>query len=211
METTRCRLLFLAFFACGAPGFSQDVAAARQADQYGKLDARQRLQTALPGLNGAARTDALRRSVMLDLLAGDRTRAEADLAAYRAAGGTDLAAQLPRPVVRQPATIPIPGPLTSFSRMAALSPDLKPDDLLPALARNIIVNGYRAIGNSLEQTEYLKLVYRYLGQARELEKLADPSSHKIVIETCDSPTSPFSAMAERGPSLLTVTCGSSRD
>ena len=38
---------------------------------------------------------------------------------------------------------------------------------------------------SLEQTEYLKLVHRYLSQARELEKLA--GADKIIrIETCDS-------------------------
>ena len=38
---------------------------------------------------------------------------------------------------------------------------------------------------SLEPTEYLKLVMRYLTQARELEKLAGPE--KILrVETCES-------------------------
>ena len=62
-----------------------------------------------------------------------------------------------------------------------------PDDVLPALARNVVTNGYQAAGSNdvLEQTEYLKLVVRYLSQARELEKLAD-SSGMIKIETCDS-------------------------
>jgi hypothetical protein len=183
MKTIRCAVILLVL---GVPLFSQTLSPAQRADQYGRPDARPLLQAALPGLNGAARTDALRRLVLLDLQAGDRQRAETDLAAYRAAGGTDLAAQLPTPIIRPVQTVPVPGPLHSFSRMAALSPDLKPDELLPALARNIIVNGYRALGNSLEQTEYLKLVYRYLSQARELEKLAD-ASKKIVIETCDSP------------------------
>ena len=61
--------------------------------------------------------------------------------------------------------------------MAALSPDLTPSDLLPALARNIITNGYHATtaNEALEQTEYLKLVIRYLSQARELERLAGPA------------------------------------
>jgi len=189
METIRYSSLLLAVGLCVVPGFGQEAGTfneARQVDQYGKPEARQKLRSALGGLNGTARTEALRRLVLLDLLAGDRQRAESDLAAYRAAGGSDLAAQIPPAAIRQMATIPLPGPLSSFSRMAALSPDLKPDELLPALARNIIVNGYRAIGNSLEQTEYLKLVYRYLSQARELEKLAD-AGHKIVIETCDAP------------------------
>ena len=59
--------------------------------------------------------------------------------------------------------------------MAALSPDLGPDDVIPALARNVVTNGYQAASSNeaLEQTEYLKLVIRYLSQARELEKLAD--------------------------------------
>ncbi len=66
-------------------------------------------------------------------------------------------------------------------------PETSPDDVLPALARNVVTNGYQAAGSNdvLEQTEYLKLVIRYLSQARELEKLAD-SSGVIKIETCDS-------------------------
>ena len=71
--------------------------------------------------------------------------------------------------------------------MAALSPDLGPDDVIPALARNVVTNGYQAASSNeaLEQTEYLKLVIRYLSQARELEKLA--GADKIIkIETCDS-------------------------
>ncbi len=81
----------------------------------------------------------------------------------------------------------IPGPLRSFARMAALSPDLAPEQLLPALARNVVTNGYQAISSneSLEQTEYLRLVVRYLTQARELAAMAG-TAHKIVIPTCDS-------------------------
>ena len=57
--------------------------------------------------------------------------------------------------------------------MAALSPELGPDDVIAALARNVVTNGYQAASSNeaLEQTEYLKLVVRYLSQARELEKL----------------------------------------
>ena len=87
-----------------------------------------------------------------------------------------------------PNYIEIPGPLRSFARMAAISPDLTPSDLLPALARNIITNGYRATtaNEALEQTEYLKLVIRYLSQARELERLAGPGK-TLRIDMCESP------------------------
>jgi hypothetical protein len=85
-------------------------------------------------------------------------------------------------------TTTIPGPIRSFARMAALSPEASPEDILPALARNVVTNGYQASHNNeaLEQTEYLKLVHRYLSQARELEKLAGDSK-VIKIENCDSP------------------------
>ena len=48
--------------------------------------------------------------------------------------------------------------------MAALAPDMHPEDVLPALARNVVTNGYQASARNeaLEQTEYLKLVIRYL-------------------------------------------------
>jgi hypothetical protein len=84
--------------------------------------------------------------------------------------------------------IPIPGPLRSFARMAALAPDLNPDELMAALARNVVTNGYQATNSSegLDQTEYLKLVVRYLSQARELEKLAG-AGKEVRIATCESP------------------------
>ena len=86
-------------------------------------------------------------------------------------------------------SVPIPGPLRSFARMAAISGDSSSSDILPALARNVVTNGYQAShsNEALEQTEYLKLVHRYLSQARELEKLAGDSK-VIKIENCDSPT-----------------------
>ena len=146
----------------------------------------ERLANSAPG---AQRSIALRRLVLLDLIAGDQSAATRHLDAYRAAGGSDLASPND-PAASSPsgpATIPIPGPLHSFARMAALSPDVNPEDLLPSLARNIVTNGYQAAASSeaLEQTEYLKLVIRYLSQARELEKLAG-ADKMIKIETCDS-------------------------
>jgi hypothetical protein len=135
-----------------------------------------------------AKRPALRRLVVLNLLAGDRAAAARYLSEYRAAGGTDLPSALPTPPAAPsfPST-EIPGPLSSFARMAALSPDLKPHELLPALARNIVTQGYQASNSqeALEQTEYLKLVFRYLSQARELDKLAG-TPKSIRIEQCES-------------------------
>src|SRR5579863_1962689 len=130
--------------------------------------------------NAGRTEDALRsarRAVLLDTIAGDRTAAETDLGTYRALGGQDL--QLAGPDAagpRKPDSIPIPGPIRSFARMAAISPDIQPDEVLAALARNVVTNGYQAshANDELEETEFLKLVHRYLSQARELDALAGP-------------------------------------
>src|SRR5205085_2401872 len=132
------------------------------------------------------RTAVAQRLAVLELLAGNREASARYLQNYSASGGKDLSL----PPIRNVAPlnyIEIPGPLRSFARMAALSPSLNPEDLLPALSRNILTNGYRATSanEALEQTEYLKLVIRYLSQARELERLAGPGK-VIKIESCDS-------------------------
>ncbi len=129
---------------------------------------------------------ALKRLVVLALMDGNRPAAERRLNAYREAGGSGLQFTVnPRPAAST-GFADIPGPIRSFSRMAALSPDLSPEELLGALARNVVTNGYQAAGNNegLDQTEYLKLVYRYLSQAKELEKLS--KEQRIVIEQCDT-------------------------
>ncbi|MSV28000.1 MAG: hypothetical protein EXQ52_04545 [Bryobacterales bacterium] len=151
---------------------------------YGKLLA------ALKNAGNAARTQAVaRRLAELDLLAGDRASAARSLDAFRAANGKglDLPAAPASSAVDGPGMIEIPGPLRSFARMAAVSSDLGPDDLLAALARNVVTNGYQAShsNDALEQTEYLKLVHRYLSQARELDKLAGEKK-VIEISNCES-------------------------
>ncbi|MGO4880516.1 MAG: tetratricopeptide repeat protein [Bryobacteraceae bacterium] len=129
-----------------------------------------------------------RRMAELALLRGDSAAAARFLGIVRAAGGT---ASLPAAQTATPAAgisyVEIPGPLRSFGRMAAIASDAQPDDLLPALARNVVTNGFQAAhsNEALEQTEYLKLVHRYLSQAREIEKLAGDG--KIIdIPNCDS-------------------------
>lgn len=129
---------------------------------------------------------AFRHVVLLDVTDGRTSELQNDLAQYRAAGGTDLAAPLERAKRPSYSKVTIPGPLSSFARMAALTPDLDPEELLPALARNVVTNGYEASGNEvLQPTEYLKLLTRYLGEARELQAMAG-SNRKIVIPACDS-------------------------
>jgi hypothetical protein len=126
---------------------------------------------------------AQRQLLIFDYMNGKDTAA--DLQQYQSLGGTELSS----PTSREHAgysLVTVPGPLASFARMAALSPDLAPEDLLPALARNVVTNGYEASGNeALQQTEYLRLLTRYVSQARELQQMATKDG-KIVISTCDS-------------------------
>lgn len=169
-------------------GADAKLAYAQFLDEHRDPGAHQAYEKVLETARGDQRELASRRMLILDLIAGDRKAAQHDLEQYRNAGGRDFSlppiAQISRET-RQ--TIAIPGPLRSFSRMAALAPETSPDDILPALARNVVTNGYQASGSAdvLDQTEYLKLVIRYLSQARELQKLTD-SAGVIKIATCDS-------------------------
>ena len=167
-----------------------DLAAyAHALDQYGAPGARDAYAKLAARTTDAQRKQAaLRRLVLLSLAAGDSAAAARHLQQYRSAGGNALPAAMPDwGKIPDMPTIDIPGPRSGFSRMAALSPDLKPEDLLPALARNVVTNGYQASNSqeSLEQTEYLKLVFRYMSQARELEKMSGPTKN-LHIETCES-------------------------
>ena len=161
-------------------------------ERYGDPAARpayEKLLTAVNASGDTARAAAIsRRLAALDLLSGDSAAASRHLATYRTASGKTV--ELPAADSKEkPANIPIPGPLRSFARMAAISPDALPEDVLPALARNVVTNGYQAShsNDALEQTEYLKLVHRYLSQAHELEKLAG-DSRMIKVENCESAT-----------------------
>jgi hypothetical protein len=151
-------------------------------------DAYGRVLTAAQRANDAEQTaDAARHMVIFDLMAGDRDSAARHGAIYQTVTGKALAIGKPAPSAAWP-TAPIPGPMRSFARMAAIAPDSRPQDILTALAHNVITNGYEAShGNeALEQTEYLKLVHRYLSQAHELEKLAN-QNHVIEVKSCDAP------------------------
>ena len=80
-------------------------------------------------------------------------------------------------------TIIIPGPLRSFLRMAGISQESKPADLLPLLARDAFLYGHQ-MG---KKTEYLVLEDRYVHQARELQPLA-VSNGQIQVTGCGDVT-----------------------
>jgi hypothetical protein len=163
--------------------------AAHFADAYREARARALYAQlcALPDLAVPRREAALRRLVELDLLAGDRAAAQAHLAALQQAGAKVNAWPDAAPPLFPMGTIEVPGPIRGFQRMAALAPDLPPEEILTALARNVVTGGYQAISGSeaLDQTEYLKLVLRYLAQARELDQFA--GRDKVIrITACES-------------------------
>ncbi len=76
-------------------------------------------------------------------------------------------------------TVIIPGPLRSFLRMAGISQQISTDDVLPLLARNAYASGYLRGA----PTEYMRLIDRYLHQARQLQVLAG-SSGTIRVTNC---------------------------
>jgi hypothetical protein len=162
-------------------------------EQYGDPACRgayARLLEALRKTPDTARAGVIaRRLAALDLLAGDSAAAARDLEVYRAATGKSLASGSTTAAAAEnwPA-VPIPGPIRPFARMAAISPEAAEDEVLPALAHNVVTNGYQAShGNeALEPTEYMKLVRRYLSQARELDKLAGDGK-VIRVASCDAP------------------------
>jgi len=148
-------------------GADAQLAYAQFLDRHRDPAAREAYEKVLSAARGEQRELAARRIVVLDLIGGDREAAQRDVEKYRSAGGRDFNLPAASAVARERApTIAIPGPLRSFSRMAALAPETSPDDVLPALARNVVTNGYQAAGSNdvLEQTEYLKLVIRYLSK-----------------------------------------------
>lgn len=160
-------------------------------ERYGDPGARDAYAKALALLRGPGDRDragvVAHRLVVLDLLAGDSNAASAHMEAYKQATGKPLTLSNATAAKAETRTAPIPGPLRSFARMAAISADSSPEDILPALARNVVTNGYQAShsNDALEQTEYLKLVHRYLTQARELDKLAG-DGRVIKIDNCES-------------------------
>lgn len=76
-------------------------------------------------------------------------------------------------------SIVIPGPLRSFLRMAGISQEVAPGQVLPMLARNVSLYGY----SGGKEKEYLVLLNRYVHLAREIQALAD-SQGVVRISGC---------------------------
>jgi hypothetical protein len=83
-----------------------------------------------------------------------------------------------------PATVGIPGPMRSFMRMAGISQKASPEEVLPLLARNVVVHGFEGQEKNRKPTEYLVLLRRYVDQARELMALAGPDG-VIRVPSCE--------------------------
>lgn len=168
-----------------------NVAAAQALAEF--LDRHQRAETREAYLHWVAlepdparKILALRQIVFEDGAKGNAADLTRDLEHYRASGGKDFSERPGQSKGAPYSSVSIPGPLAAFARMAALSPDLAPEDLFPALARNVVTNGFEASGNEmLQPTEYLRLLTRYIGEARELQALTN-KDRKIVIPNCDS-------------------------
>jgi hypothetical protein len=163
-------------------------------DTHGSADTRRAYEKALSSqaqtVSPGVRVAALRRLVVLNLAEGDQAAAANYLRQYREAGGRDWEqATIGRAAQALPAAekVTIPGPLSSFQRMAAVSQDTQPGELLDDLARSIVIHGYRAGSGQegLQPTEFMKLLTRYLSQARELERLAG-ADLTIGVEACES-------------------------
>jgi len=95
-------------------------------------------------------------------------------------------------------SIVIPGPLRSFLRMAGISQEVTPEQVLPMLARNVSLYGFSG-GN---QKEYLVLLDRYVHLARDLQRLADAQG-VIRISGCRDANELLTTLGYR----LEKTCG----
>ena len=79
--------------------------------------------------------------------------------------------------------VEIPGPLRPLLRMAGISQEVSPADVLPLLARNVSLSGYEHD----RPTEFLLLIDRYVQIARELQSLAGADG-TIRVAGCDDAT-----------------------
>ncbi len=76
-------------------------------------------------------------------------------------------------------TVVIPGPLRSFLRMAGLSQQISPGDVMPMLAHNVSLYGFQ-VGR---ENEFLVLLNRYVRLAREIQRLSD--AHGMInVSSC---------------------------
>jgi hypothetical protein len=84
--------------------------------------------------------------------------------------------------------ITLPGPLRSFLRMAGISQKVAPDEVLPFLARQIVIQGYHdARQKDATPNEFLILLKRYIAQARAVQRMAGASG-VVRVSSCAEAT-----------------------
>jgi hypothetical protein len=108
----------------------------------------------------------------------------------------------------------IPGPLQPFLRLAAVSHKVTPEEVLPLLSHQVVLDGFGGSSRSSSPTEYLILVRRYVYQARELQALAGPDGN-IRVSKCDDAERLLSVIGYRlrqpcGPNATLETANSRR-
>lgn len=91
-----------------------------------------------------------------------------------------LGTELGQPAPQE--TAEIPGPLRSFLRMAGISQEIGPPEVLPMLARNVSVWGYE----DGRETEFLRLIVRYVHMARELRRMTGSDGILKVANCADA-------------------------
>jgi len=111
-------------------------------------------------------------------------------------------------------TLAIPGPLQPLLRLAAVSRKVAPEEVLPLLSHQVVLDGYGGSAHSATPTEYLILVKRYVDQARELQTLAG-SDGNIRVANCDEAQRLLSVIGYRlrqpcGPQATLETANSRR-
>ena len=103
----------------------------------------------------------------------------------------------PTQAAEEQTQIIIPGPLKPFLRMAAISQQVTPEEVLPLLARNVVIDGYRgAPDKDPKPTEFLILLKRYLQQAKELQMLAGAQG-VIGVANCREADAPLAIIGYR--------------
>jgi hypothetical protein len=111
-------------------------------------------------------------------------------------------------------SLAIPGPLQPFLRLAAVSRLVTPEEVLPLLSHQVVLDGYGGSSRASSPTEYLILVKRYVDQARELQTLAGPDGN-IRVAHCDDSQRLLNVIGYRlrqpcGPNAALETANSKR-
>jgi hypothetical protein len=98
--------------------------------------------------------------------------------------------------------------------LAAVSRKVTPEEVLPLLSHQVVLDGYGGSSHSTSPTEYLILVRRYVEQARELQTLAGPDGN-IRVANCDDSQRLLNVIGYRlrqscGPQVTLETANSKR-